>query len=117
MKTITAIPFLLVAALVVHVSGSFGGTAVWNALPVGVGFGALRIGLSFRHASGCALSSRLAFRLGWHCDRFLHFSGRFPFCSALGGSFRRHHRIGGVGASVKLFEGGRMIQRPNHAMQ
>ncbi|MDB6133200.1 MAG: hypothetical protein JWM59_1443, partial [Verrucomicrobiales bacterium] len=55
MKTITAIPFLPVAAPVVHVSGSFSGTAVWNALPVGIGFGALRIGLSSRRAmaAGC----------------------------------------------------------------
>ncbi|MDB6135834.1 MAG: hypothetical protein JWM59_4077 [Verrucomicrobiales bacterium] len=76
MKTISAVPFLLVAALVVHVSGSFSGTALWNALPVGMGFGALQAGLSSRRAmaAGCiafAVSITLLvalFHLAWLFD-------------------------------------------------
>jgi len=54
MKAILSIPFLLVVAFVVYAEGSFS-FAIWNALPVAIGFGVLLIGLRSRGATaaGC----------------------------------------------------------------
>jgi len=54
MKAILSVPFLLVVAFVVYAEGSFS-FAIWNALPVAIGFGVLLIGLRSRGATaaGC----------------------------------------------------------------
>ena len=54
MKAILSVPFLLVLALVVYAQGSFSGFTIWNALPVAIGFGVLRIGLRSRGATAGA---------------------------------------------------------------
>ena len=55
MKAILSVPFLLVIALVVYVERSFIVFAIWNALPVAIGFGVLSTGLRSRGATtvGC----------------------------------------------------------------
>src|ERR1044071_4138252 len=55
MRKILSIPFLLVAALVVYAEPSVSVFAIWNALPVAIGFGVLLIGMSSRGATavGC----------------------------------------------------------------
>lgn len=47
---ILAISFLLAIAFIVYVEGSFSGFAIWNILPVMVGFGALLAGRRSRRA-------------------------------------------------------------------
>ncbi|MGH7648790.1 MAG: hypothetical protein ACREND_11775 [Gemmatimonadaceae bacterium] len=45
-----AIPFLLAIGLVVYAQGSFSGFAVWNAVPVGLGFAVILVGRRFTRA-------------------------------------------------------------------
>jgi len=74
--TLLALPFLLAIAFVVYAEGSFTGFAVWNALPVAVGFGALYAGRHARLATavGCTVFAVAAtllvalFHLAWWLD-------------------------------------------------